>query len=211
MLDIEYKGGNTVIVNTKKTTLMVDPRLSVVGLKDIKTKDEVELVTESRFAVENSEARIIIDQPGEYEVGDCTIHGVAATRHIDTPESEQLSTMYRIECGELTVAIVGNVAPEITDSQLEALGMVDILIVPVGGYGYTLDATSAASLVRKIEPKIVIPVHYADDALKYEVPQDTVEVFERELGAPVEKSSKLKLKSANGLPVALTVYELARS
>ena len=210
MLDIEYKGGNTVIIATKKTTLMVDPRLSVVGLKDIKTKDEVELATESRFAVENSEAWIIIDQPGEYEVGDCTIRGVAATRHIDTPESEQLSTMYRVECGELTVAIVGNVAPGVSDDQLETLGMVDILIVPVGGYGYTLDATSAASLVRKVEPKIVVPVHYADSALTYEVPQDTVEVFERELGAPVEKQNKLKIKSMSAVPEALTVYELAR-
>ena len=133
MLDIEYKGGNTVIIATKKTTLAVDPKLSLLGLKDAKTKDAVELATEERFAVANPEARLIIDQPGEYEVGDYTIRGIAATRHIDTPESEQLSTVYRIECGDIRVAVIGNIAPELTDAQLEALGVIDIVIIPVGG------------------------------------------------------------------------------
>ena len=56
-----------------------------------------------------------------------------------------------------------------------------------------------------------MPVHYADSALQYEVPQDTVEVFEKELGAPVEQKPKLKIKTASNLPEVLTVFELARS
>lgn len=211
MFDVEYRGGNAVVLSTKKTTLMVDPRLSLFGLKDIKTKDEVELATESRFVVENSEARTIIDQPGEYEVGDFTIKGIAATRHIDKPDDEQLSTIYRIECGDVKVALIGNIAPKLTDEQLETLGMIDIVILPVGGNGYTLDAVSAVAIVRQTEPKLVIPVHYADSGLSYEVPQDSVEVFEKELGAPVEKLAKLKVKSGVILPETLTVIELSRS
>lgn len=211
MFDVEYRGGNAVVLSTKKTTLMIDPRLSLFGLKDIKTKDEVELATESRFVVENSEARTIIDQPGEYEVGDFTIKGIAATRHIDKPDDEQLSTIYRIECGDVKVALIGNIAPKLTDEQLETLGMIDIAILPVGGNGYTLDAVSAVAIVRQTEPKLVIPVHYADSGLSYEVPQDSVEVFEKELGAPVEKLAKLKVKSGVILPETLTVVELSRS
>lgn len=211
MFDVEYRGGNAVVLSTKKTTLMIDPRLSLFGLKDIKTKDEVELATESRFVVENSEARTIIDQPGEYEVGDFTIKGIAATRHIDKPDDEQLSTIYRIECGDVKVALIGNIAPKLTDEQLETLGMIDIAILPVGGNGYTLDAVSAVAIVRQTEPKLVIPVHYADSGLSYEVPQDSVEVFEKELGAPVEKLAKLKVKSGVILPETLTVIELSRS
>lgn len=211
MFDIEYKGGNTVVISSKKATLVVDPKLSVVGLKDIKTKDEIELATESRFRVENSDARIIIDSPGEYEVGDFTIRGVAATRHIDTPESEKLSTIYRIECGDVRVAIIGNIAPKLNDEQLETIGVIDILIIPVGGGGYTLDATDAATVVRSIEPKVVIPVHYADSALNYEVPQEQVDVFAKELAAPVEQVAKLKVKSATTLPQSLTIQAVARS
>lgn len=211
MFDIEYKGGNTIVVTSKKVALMIDPRLSLVGLKDIKTKDEVELATESRFRVENSDARIIIDSPGEYEVGDFTIRGVAAERHIDTPDQEKLSTIYRIECGDVRMAVVGNVAPKLSEEQLETIGVIDILLIPVGGGGYTLDATSAASIVRSIEPKLIVPVHYADAGLTYEVPQESVDVFIKELGAPVEQVSKLKIKSAATLPQVMTVQVLSRS
>ncbi len=211
MFDIEYKGGNGIVLASKKASIMVDPRLSVVGLKDIKTKDEIELATESRFRVENSDARIIIDSPGEYEVGDFTIRGVAATRHIDTPDQEKLSTIYRVECGEIRVAIIGNVDPKLTDEQLEAIGVVDILDVPIGRGGYTLDATSASAIVRSIEPKVVVPVHYAGSGLTYEVPQDTLETFTKELGAPLEQTAKLKVKSVAALPQTLTVIEITRS
>ncbi len=211
MFDIEYKGGNCLIISSKKASLVVDPRLSLVGLKDIKTKDEVELATETRFRVENSDARIIIDSPGEYEVGDFTIRGVAATRHIDTEDQEKLSTIYRIECGDVRVAIVGNVAPKLSEEQLEAIGVVDILVIPVGGGGYTLDATSATAIVRQIEPKVVIPVHYAGQGITYEVPQESLDVFTKELDAPVEQTAKYKVKSGTGMPPTLTVVEISRS
>lgn len=211
MFEIEYKGGNGIVVSSKKAVLNIDPKLSLVGLKDIKTKDEVELATEVRFRVENSDARIIIDSPGEYEVGDFTIRGVAATRHIDTAEQEKLSTIYRVECSDVKIAVIGNVAPVLDEEQLEAIGMVDILVLPVGGGGYTLDATSAVAIVRQVEPKVVIPVHYADSGLRYEVPQDTLEVFTQELSVPVESITKYKLKSSAGLPPTMTVVEVARS
>lgn len=211
MFELEYKGGNALTLSSKKVTIVVDPKLSVVGQKDIKTKDEVELATETRFRVENSDARIIIDSPGEYEVGDFTIRGTAAVRHIDAPDSEKLSTIYRLECGDVRIAVLGNVAPKLSDEQLESIGVVDLLVVPVGGNGYTLDATSAAAIVRQVEPKVVVPVHYADTSLTYEVPQDSVDIFTKELGAPVEQMPRLKIKSIAGLPQALTVFLVARS
>lgn len=211
MFEIEYKGGNGVVVSTKKTTLVVDPKLSVVGLKDMPVKDAVELATEQRFAVGSPDASLLIDGPGEYEVGDFIIKGTAARRHIDQEAAEKLSTIYRIECGEVRIGIVGNIAPELDEEQEEAIGVIDILVIPVGGGGYTLDATSAATLVRQLSPSLVLPVHYADSGLKYEVPQDTLETFVSELGAPVEKESKLKIKSAASLPETLTVFEVARS
>ena len=48
------------------------------------------------------------------------------------------------------------------------LGLLDILIIPIGGGGYTLDANDAAKLIRKIDPKVVMPIHYADKALNYQ-------------------------------------------
>lgn len=211
MFDIEYKGGNTVVIATKKTTLVADPKLSLVGLKDVSVKDILELGTEARFLVNDPSARLTLEGPGEYEVGDFSIRGVAAQRHLDTEEDEKRATIYRIEIGDIRIALLGNVIGKLSDDQLEELGVTDILIVPVGGSGYTLDATSAASVARQIDPKVVIPVHYADDALKYEVPQDAVEVFTKELGAPVEQVGKYKVKSSAGLPEVLTTVIVERS
>lgn len=212
MFDIEYKGGNTVVIATKKTQLVIDPKLSVVGLKDLSVKDAVEVATEARFATSDSGAKLHIEGPGEYEIGDASIRGVRALRHLDAEATEPVSTMYRIEIGDVRIALLGNIAPKLNEDQLEDLGVVDVVILPVGGSGYTLDATSAAMIVRSIDPRAVIPVHYADSALTYEVPQDTLEVFTKELAAPVEDAgSKYKIKNASSIPQVLTVIKIDRS
>ena len=211
MFEIEYKGGNCVVFSTKKTTMIADPKLSLLGLKDVKTKDEIEITTEPRFVVENSEARVIIQNPGEYEVGDFYIRGAAASRHLDMETEEKISTIYHIDGGDVRIGLIGNVKDKLDDDQLETIGVVDVLVLPIGGGGYTLDATNAAAIVRQVEPKVVIPVHYADPGLHYEVPQDTLEVFTKELGAPVEQVDKFKLTGAAMLPQALTVMALKRS
>jgi L-ascorbate metabolism protein UlaG (beta-lactamase superfamily) len=211
MFEIEYKGGNTVVVSTKKDTLVFDPKLSIVGLKDVGIKEVVEIATEARFATNSQDAKLLIEGPGEYGVGDFDIKGISAQRHLDTASEEFLSTMYRLEIGDIRIAVIGNIYEKLSDEQLEELGLIDILIIPVGGSGYTLDATGAANLTRKIDPKVVIPVHYADKALTYEVPQDTLDTFVKELGAPLETVVKYKVKAASTLPSILTTIEISRS
>ena len=211
MLDIEYKGGNCVVLSTKKMSIVTDPKLSLVGLKDIALKDDVEMATEERFALNSSDARLRIEGPGEYGVADFDIRGVAAQRHLDDDKAPLASTAYRIEIGGLRVAVIGNIFGKLNDDQLEALGVIDIAVVPVGGNGYTLDATGAATVTRQLDPKVVIPVHYADSGVKYEVPQDDLEEFTKELGAPVEETAKFKIKSHSNNPASLTLIKVTRS
>lgn len=211
MFDIEYKGGNSVVISTKKSKLVTDPKLSLVGLRDLSVKGAIEVATEPRFRVEDTEALLVIDGPGEYEVGDFSIRGIPATRHIDTDATVPASTIYRIDIGEVRIALLGNIANKLNDDQLETVGVVDIVIIPVGGGGYTLDHVDAANLVRQIDPKVVIPIHYADDNLRYEVPQGSLDLFINEIGAPTETTAKYKLKSVAALPAAMAVVELERS
>ena len=211
MFEIEYKGGTGVVISTKKSTAVIDPRVSVVGLKGVSVKDDVEIATEDRFLVNDGSSRITIDGPGEYEVGDFSIRGISASRHIDDPKDEKKATIYRIEVSDVRIAILGNIAPKLSEDQQEMIGIVDILILPVGGSGYTLDATSATTIVRQIDPKIVIPTQYADDGATYEVPQDSLETFVKELGIQPEVTSKLKVKSSASLPETLTIVQVTRS
>ena len=211
MFEIEYKGANSIVIITKKAKLIVDPKLSVVGLKDISTKGAIELATESRFTVADPDATLLIEGPGEYGVADFDIRGIAARRHIDSENEGLMSTIYRVKIGDSRIGIIGNIDKKLSDEQLEGLGVVDILVMPVGGGGYTLDSADAASLVRMIDPKIVIPVHYADKALKYEVPQDELKLFITELGVPVETVAKYKPKQLTAVPTTLSVVEITRS
>lgn len=212
MFEIEYKGGNTVIISTKKSTLITDPKQSLVGLKDITTKGAIELATEPRFAVASHDAHISLEGPGEYEVAEFSIRGIPSQRHLDTPDDPKQTTIYRIGIGDMNIALLGNISPELSEDELEALNVIDILIIPVGGGGYTLDATGAAAIVRQVSPKAVIPVHYADSALRYEVIQDDIDLFISELGVPVEEvGPKYKIKSAAALPQALSTIKITRS
>lgn len=211
MLEMEYKGGNSVLITTKTKQLLIDPNVEMLGLKRGKYKDVVELATEKRFLSDSGYDALQLEGPGEYEVGPFAIRGVAAQRQIDTENDVKASTAYHVEVEEFRIGIIGNVDKTLTEDQLETIGIVDILVIPVGGGGYTLDGKDAAAMVAKVEPKIVIPVHYRDSAVNYEVPQDDSDSFINSLGAPVERESKLKLKGPSALPATLTVFLLDRS
>jgi len=206
-MEIEYKGANCVVISTKKVTVTIDPKLSTVGLKDVTAKDAITVVTQNEFAVESD--NVVIDQPGEYEVRNITVIGIGAKRLIDHDDSLQ-ATMYKMVFDGITFAIVGHVATPLTEEQLETLGVVDVAIVPVGGSGYTLDARQAVEVVRQLDPKVVIPTHYADSAISYQVPQMELEPFIKELGGEHEVLSVWKIKNG-AIPEILTVMELTRT
>jgi L-ascorbate metabolism protein UlaG (beta-lactamase superfamily) len=209
-MEIEYKGANCIIIKTKQSLIAVDPNLSAMGLKDQVGKAAVQVVTQPEFGVTGAEA-LMLDGPGEYEVSNVSIKGVPAQRHIDTPDMGKKATMYRFDAGDITLAVIGHVNGPLTEEQLEELGLIDVAVVPVGGNGYTLDAHGAVQVIRQLDPKIVIPTHFADDATKYEVPQASLEDFVKELGATVgEETAKLKLKGG-ALPETLTLYVLSRT
>ena len=117
--------------------------------------------------------------------------------------------IYKLQFEDTRVCILGHVYPDLTEDQLEEIGIVDILITPVGGNGYTLDGVGALSLIKKIEPKLVIPTHYDDKALKYEVPQQPLSEALRGLSMdPKEAVAKFKPKPAEyGETVQLKVLE----
>lgn len=211
MLEIEYKGGNTVVIATKKATIVADPKASLVGLKDVPVKGAIELLTEARFGAGTNDTVLTLEGPGEYGIAQFDIKGIAAQRHLDAETDPKVATVYRIETGDIRIALFGNIYEKLSEDQLEAIGMVDIVIIPVGGSGYTLDPVAATTLVRAVEPKVVIPVHYADSGVTYEVPQLELEEFTKGFDAPVEETAKFKLKSASALPAVMTVVKVTRS
>lgn len=206
-MEIQFYGGNCIRITTKKASMVVDDTLAALGTKSITKPEDIVLSTQ-RFT-DAPDAKLAVDGPGEYEVSGVSIVGVAARSHMDE-EGVTSATMYKVDAEDIRVAVVGHVHPDLTADELEALGTIDVLMVPVGGSGYTLDGIGALKVVKAIEPKIVIPTHYADKALSYEVPQQSLEDALKGMGMEAaEKASKLKLKPSD-LPEVMQLIVLER-
>lgn len=207
-MEISYRGGNCVEIAVKKETLVIDGALSKLGAKDITAKDPVYLATQEGWNPEGVEG-LYIDGPGEYEVRGVSVKGISSERMIDF-NGEKKATIYHILAEGISIAVVGHVRVPLTEDELERIGVVDIAIVPVGGNGYTADAHQATGIVKQLEPKVVIPTHYADSKLSYEVDQNGLDEFIKEMGIEHETVSTYKLKG-NVFPAQLTVIEIERS
>jgi L-ascorbate metabolism protein UlaG (beta-lactamase superfamily) len=195
-MDVQFYGANCVVINYKGVRVVVDDTLAELGGKSVMRNDDLVLFT-GKHEAPKIEAKLVIDNPGEYEVADVSILGVAAQAHIDEKGTKN-ATMFKVTVGDMNVLFTGHVDPNVSESQLEALGHVDVMIVPVGGNGYTLDAVGALKLIKEVEPKMVIPTHYADKALKFEVPQQDLDAALKELSLEVSQTvPKLKLKSSD--------------
>lgn len=194
-MEIKYFGANAIRVQTKKVGVVVDDNLSSLGQKSVTKPNDLSVYTRKQDETKLPKSVFYVDRPGEYEVMNVSIKGVSAQAHIDEPGTKN-AVMYRLVINDFKIGIIGHVYPDISEEQLEALGMIDVLFIPVGGNGYTLDAIGALKIIKKIGPSIVVPTHYKDPKIKYEVPQDSIEdvrkVFSME---PVEEMEALSLKS----------------
>lgn len=203
-MEIQYHGANCVRLTTKKANIIVD---DMTG--SFTRAGDIALFTNVHQAPK-AEIKHLIDQPGEYEVSDTSIQGIAARSHIEE-QNDKSSTIFKIIGEDVRVVVLGHIYPELNEEQLEALGTVDVLIVPVGGHGFTLDAGGALKLIKKIEPKIIVPSHYADNAVKYEVPQASLEDVLKDLSMePKETLPKLKLKAGEMLTESSQLIILER-
>ena len=206
-MEIEYLGGGTIALTTKKATFIVDPVRSDTNLKPALKPGAIYLATQPNQVPEGVEG-LVIDGPGEYEVSEVAIVGVGA-RNMLASDTVKQNTVYKLVTSESSICIVGNIDGPLDEHQLEELGLSDIAIIPVGGGGFTLDAKDAAQVVKQLEVKAIIPVHYHEPGVKYEVPQDDLDLFITEVGGHKEEISKLKLKNWQ-TPATITVYVLTK-
>ena len=195
--------GSTRTFTHKGVRIVVDDNLAELGAKSIVKADDIVLYTGQHD--ENAPTgRLMFDSPGEFEVSDISIVGIPERAHLD--EGGLRATMFKIITNDISVLVVGHVYPNINDDQLERIGMVDVMVVPVGGSGYTLDPLGALKLIKEIEPKLIIPTHYGMSGINYPVPQTELATALKELGMESrEQSGKLKLKSTDFSDVAQLV------
>lgn len=195
-MDIQFYGANCISISGKKFRLVIDDNLADLGKKSVTKDGDVVLYTGLHSAPAVT-SPLVVDHPGEYEVAGVSIYGIAARGHMEESGAKNV-TMYKMIIDDIRVVVTGHIYPELSERQLEELGTVDVLFVPVGGNGYTTDPVGALKLIKKIDPKIVIPTHFDAKGINYAVPQQTIEQAITGLSMePKETVDKLKLKDAD--------------
>jgi len=195
-MDIQFYGANCVVLTTKHLRIVIDDRMEEMGGKKVARDGDVCLFT-SRHPEHVAGAKMTIDTPGEYEISGINIYGLQSRAHMDN-ETERSAVMFKIVSGDTKVLVTGHVYPKFSDAKLEDIGLIDVMVVPVGGNGYTLDPTGALQVVKQVEPKLVVPTHYDDKALTFEVPQQTLdEALKTMAMEPKDTLKKLVFKPAD--------------
>ena len=196
-MDIKYLGHSSFLIKTKTARIVTDPfDPDMVGIKFPKTEADVVTISHNHkdhnqfknVSGVNSVDPLIIDMPGEFEKMGVRIFGFQSF-HDKTQGAERgENILYKFESEGISVLHCGDLGVIPEESFLETIGEVDILMIPVGGI-YTIDAEEAVSLVKKIEPSIVIPMHYGSGKL-----------------APVSEFTK-KFGLDNPVPLPKLVYK----
>ena len=154
----------------------------------------------------------VLRRPGEYEIGGALIWGVRTAPRADQPaETPIKNTAFVIQLEELTVCHLGDLASApLSAEELTRIKDSDILLVPVGGH-CTINATQAAEVVAQIEPKLIVPMHYATDETRGHVALDDIDKFCKELGA-TEATPRARLSiTPASLPSEPTVVLLEKT
>ncbi len=184
----------------EKVSLITDPFSDKVGLKLPKIEGDVFLFSHDHYDHANKDVvsrdAFVVDSPGEYEVKGVFIQGIPSFHDEKKGEERGLNTIYTIEAEDVRICHLGDFGEaELSDKQLQEIGDVDVLMIPVGGV-YTIDAKGATKVISQIEPRMVVPMHYKIDGLKVEL--EELENFLKAIGEKsAEKEEKLILQKKN--------------
>ncbi len=162
-MEITYIGHSCFKIKDKTISLVIDPYDPKIGYKLPKLSCDVLLVTHDHFDhnyIEGvSDYRLLIDGPGEYEVGGSFIYGKSVSHDSKGGTERGKVTMYLITIDGLNILHLGDLGCELSQEDIEKIPNVDVLMIPVGGK-YTIDAKTATKVISALEPSYVLPMHY---------------------------------------------------
>ena len=204
MPDVQYLGHSCFRLRGRDGIVLCDPFDRSVGL-DL-GRPTAHIVTVSHDHPDHNfvagvrphrERVFAIEGPGEYEVSGVLISGVRTAHDKQKGATLGFNTAYVLHLDDVVFCHLGDLGHELSQAQLEAIGNVDVLFVPVGG-GETIGPADAISVISQIEPRIVIPMHYAMPQLSFEYQLAPLEKFLHELGLKdVPTEDKLTITAAN--------------
>lgn len=219
-MTITYHGHSCFKLKGKLGTVVTDPFDNSVGFSPSALSADIVTVSHDHgdhnavSIVKGTSRRkkpFIIDFPGEYEVGGISVFG-SKVFHDDEKGAQRGENIIQVILLDgIRFCHLGDLGHELTEEQVNKVGPIDVLFLPVGGV-YTIDHQMAIKVARQLDPSVVIPMHYKTSEHKADVfgEMKTVEEFVNEYGTEVAPVEKLNL-DAGRLPEETELVVLSRS
>jgi L-ascorbate metabolism protein UlaG (beta-lactamase superfamily) len=192
-VEITWLGQSCFKLKGKETVVIIDPYPPDFGYPLGNPQANILALTHSHPGhsyVEGVEGEPkAIRGPGEYEIAGVFITGIACFHDDELGKKLGGNTIYHITLDDLAICHLGDLGHVPSPELVQDIGDVEVLLVPVGGVS-TIDAVAAAETVRRLEPKIVIPMHYRTPAAVKKL--EPVDRFLKEIGIK-EVTSQPKL------------------
>ncbi len=194
---IDWYGHNCFRIESGEIVVVTDPFPKKIGLKPFQGKADIVTISHNHLDHNNISAikgtPFIVAGSGEYEIKKIIIRGISSFSGGVKGKTRDSNTIYLIQTGQIRICHLGHLGHNLSDDQLEKIGQVDILMIPVGGT-FTIDPDEAPKVINQIEPRIVIPMHYQLPKLKLGAKIASVEKFLKEMGVSPKPVEKLVVK-----------------
>lgn len=202
-MNIQYYGHSCFKLTTKpagrgqeEIAVFFDPFSKEIGLRPPQGQSDLVLVSHDHHDHNNVSALKgdprVLDIPGEYSVFGVNIIGINSFHDDKAGEERGRNTIFILESEEIRVCHMGDLGSDLSEKQLEEINGVNILMIPIGGK-YTIDGEKAVDIIKKIEPNIIIPMHYKVKGSNVDI--DDEKKFCNEMGnCPSGKMSKISIK-----------------
>ena len=198
-MDVTWLGHGCFRLRGRSAAVVTDPFPPAIGLK--LSRLDADLVTVSHEHENHNYTQVVRDAyeirgPGEYEVAGVSVIGVPTFHDAEKGAKHGRNTVYLIEIDDVRVCHLGDLGHKLDDAEAEAISSPDVLLVPVGGHT-AINAAQAAEVVRQLEPRFVVPMHYAIPGLKLQL--DTLDRFLKEMAVTAsEPQPKLSVQKSSG-------------
>lgn len=191
-MDLTWHGHGCFRLRGKNAAAVTDPFPPSLGIRLPKLEANVVTISHDHenhsYLEAVAKTARLVDGPGEYEVAGIMVFGIGSFHDGVGGVEKGRNTIFVLEVDDVRICHLGDLGHRLDEEIVETIGSVDVLLVPVGGRN-TLNAAAAAEMVRLIEPRTVVPMHFAIPGIKKDL--DGVQTFLQEMGVteavPVNK------------------------
>ena len=212
-MQIHYFGLSSFKITTKDATVITDPFDKESGLLSPRGAADIIILSEKTNKLYSATSGFsgepfLMNDPGDYDLKGVTVTGIPLKQEGDQSKDgkHRYVTATLIEAEDMRILNLNHIRTfSMKEDDLDALGEIDILILPVGGNS-VMTAKDASKIAHEIEPKIVIPSHYATEGLA--LPYEKVDGFIKEMGGKSESMEKLLIKKKDLEPDKMQIITL---